>query len=393
LVAGQLTAAIPTKELMTMDAVFAGAGQLASRMITVAGVALLATSATAPATPVAEHQPVSAAKLRPSPPGRLAGPERPPAPRPAVVPAGPVGPVSELDDLGPLIPAVFTGDIPITVLDAYRRARDAANLARPGCRLPVELLAAIGKVETGHARGGQVDSRGDTVSPILGPALNGNGFAVVPDTDGGSLDGDRTWDRGVGPMQFIPSTWRRWAADGNGDRRADPHNVYDATLAAARYLCAANRDLGTPQGLDEAIRSYDHSASYRTLVLRWMATYTNGTIAVPDATGTPVQAFAAVPPINSTPPASGPPAPSTPLTPPVGVPTTPRGPTSAPPAPPTDPAAPATPPAAEPNGPVQRVVCGADGLVDGLVGGLLGGLLGPITGTPVLPLCPAPAER
>lgn len=47
-------------------------------------------------------------------------------------------------------------------------------------------------------------------------------------------------------MQFIPSTWSNggpdgtgWGADGNGDGKKDPHNVFDAALAAGGYLCAA----------------------------------------------------------------------------------------------------------------------------------------------------------
>ena len=42
----------------------------------------------------------------------------------------------------------------------------------------------------------------------------------------------------VGPLQFIPGTWRAWASDGNQDGRTDPQNLYDASLAAARKLCA-----------------------------------------------------------------------------------------------------------------------------------------------------------
>ena len=45
-------------------------------------------------------------------------------------------------------------------------------------------------------------------------------------------------DRAVGPMQFLPASWARYGADGNGDGVRDPHQLDDAALAAAAYLCA-----------------------------------------------------------------------------------------------------------------------------------------------------------
>ncbi|MFI7320979.1 lytic transglycosylase domain-containing protein [Streptomyces venezuelae] len=175
--------------------------------------------------------------------------------------------------------------IPSTVLTAYRRAEAALAAGDPGCRLPWQLLAAIGKVESGHARGGRVDADGTTRTPILGPVLNGSGFARIPDTDAGAYDGDTTYDRAVGPMQFIPSTWASWGADGNGDGRADPNNIHDAALAAGRYLCAGDRDLATKAGLDRAVLSYNHSTAYLHTVLAWLDFYRRGVHAVPDGRG------------------------------------------------------------------------------------------------------------
>ncbi|MHC3814372.1 lytic transglycosylase domain-containing protein [Streptomyces sp. DT9] len=175
--------------------------------------------------------------------------------------------------------------IPATVLDAYRKAETAMRRSDPGCGLPWQLLAAIGKVESGHAGGGRVDARGTTLSPILGPVLNGAGFANISDTDGGAYDGDRTFDRAVGPMQFIPSTWAHWKRDGNGDGRSDPGNVYDAALAAGAYLCAGSRDLTVRAGLDAAILSYNHSDTYLRTVLSWLEFYRKGTHPVADGEG------------------------------------------------------------------------------------------------------------
>ena len=97
--------------------------------------------------------------------------------------------------------------------------------------------------------------------PIRGPALDGNGVAAIPDTDGGSWDGDTVWDRAVGPMQFIPDTWSRWGVDADGDGRADPNQIDDAALAAGRYLCASG-EMRSVEGWRGAVFSYNHLDSY-----------------------------------------------------------------------------------------------------------------------------------
>ncbi|MEV8313081.1 lytic transglycosylase domain-containing protein [Streptomyces sp. NPDC059900] len=176
-------------------------------------------------------------------------------------------------------------EIPATVLDAYKKAADSMGTTKPGCNLPWELLAAIGQVESGQARGGRVDANGTTIAGILGPPLNGNGFAKITDTDNGVYDGDKTHDRAVGPMQFIPSTWETWAQDGNGDGKKDPNNIYDAALAAGHYLCASDRDLSVEADLHKAILSYNHSRDYLNLVLTWMDTFRRGAHEIPDGTG------------------------------------------------------------------------------------------------------------
>ncbi|WP_435255770.1 lytic transglycosylase domain-containing protein [Streptomyces althioticus] len=173
--------------------------------------------------------------------------------------------------------------IPATVLDAYKKAE--AALRGTGCNLPWQLLAAIGKVESGQARGGRVDADGTTVSPILGPQLDGNGFALIRDTDNGAYDGNRMYDQAVGPMQFIPSTWSWAGRDGNGDGRKDPNNIYDAALAAGHYLCRYDWDLSQPGDLRKAILSYNNSTDYLNTVLSWLEYYRKGTHEIPDGTG------------------------------------------------------------------------------------------------------------
>ncbi|MGW1438964.1 lytic transglycosylase domain-containing protein [Streptomyces griseus] len=176
--------------------------------------------------------------------------------------------------------------IPATVLAAYKQAEQTVATTGPGCRLPWQLLAAIGKVESGHARGGRVDANGTASPPILGPALNGQGFALIKDTDGGAYDSDAVHDRAVGPMQFIPSTWASWGQDANGDGRKDPNNIHDAALAAGRYLCANDRDLAIAADLDRAVLSYNRSNEYLRTVRSWFSYYQRGTHEIPDGTGT-----------------------------------------------------------------------------------------------------------
>ncbi|TDD74849.1 lytic transglycosylase domain-containing protein, partial [Actinomadura rubrisoli] len=41
----------------------------------------------------------------------------------------------------------------------------------------------------------------------------------------------------LGPMQFMPATWRSYGRDGDRDGRKDVHDPADAVPAAAAYLC------------------------------------------------------------------------------------------------------------------------------------------------------------
>ena len=186
---------------------------------------------------------------------------------------------------GPIGAGEAEAGIPATVLDAYKKAEASLRESKPGCNLPWQLLAAIGKVESGQARGGRVDASGTTYSPILGPKLDGNGFALISDTDNGAYDGDSGYDRAVGPMQFIPSTWAWAGRDGNGDGKKDPNNVYDAALAAGHYLCRFDHDMSVQAQMNASILSYNNSTAYLNTVLSWLEYYRKGTHEVPDGTG------------------------------------------------------------------------------------------------------------
>jgi hypothetical protein len=175
--------------------------------------------------------------------------------------------------------------IPGPSLQAYKKAEQILAAQLPGCHLTWPLLASIGRIESNHGNSGQVNTKGDTLDKILGPVLDGNGFAAIADTDRGSFDGNTQWDRAVGPMQFIPGTWKTYAADGNGDGVSNPHNIYDSATAAGKYLCAGGVDLSNAQMRYQAVFRYNHSDSYVSTVLIWADAYARGVTEIPPGLG------------------------------------------------------------------------------------------------------------
>jgi membrane-bound lytic murein transglycosylase B len=153
--------------------------------------------------------------------------------------------------------------IPPRALAAYASAAATLAVEQPDCQIGWSTLAGIGHIESGHASHGGVEllEDGYTDDPIRGPALDGGDFQAIGDSDNGRWDGDDQWDRAVGPLQFIPQTWATWGADGNGDGQADPNQIDDAALAAARYLCHSG-DLTTSQSWQDAIFTYNHDTAY-----------------------------------------------------------------------------------------------------------------------------------
>ena len=90
------------------------------------------------------------------------------------------------------------------------------------------ILAAVGEVESDHGRN-------------MGPSSAG----------------------AMGPMQFLPSTWRTSGVDGNGDGVANIMDPEDAIPAAAGYLQVG----GAPQDWYRALYSYNHADRYVKKVL------------------------------------------------------------------------------------------------------------------------------
>ena len=165
--------------------------------------------------------------------------------------------------------------IPAMALAAYRKAEQTMAVAAPGCGVSWNLLAGIGRIESSHANGGATDTSGTALRPIYGPVLDGSlpGNEVIVQ---GNTAGRPVYARAMGPMQFLPGTWSRFASDGDGDGKSDPQNVFDAALGTARYLCSGGLNLRNQAQVLTAILRYNNSMAYAQNVLGWAAAYATG---------------------------------------------------------------------------------------------------------------------
>ncbi len=192
-------------------------------------------------------------------------------------------------------------DVPEAALRAYRRAEKVMATADPDCDISWTFLAAIGRVESDHGRYGGAQLSSDAVSrpKIIGPRLDGAGpFAAIRDSEKGAMDGDKLWDRAVGQMQFLPTTWRSVARDGDGDGVRNPHDLDDSALSAAVYLCGAGGSLADVAGRARAAFRYNHSDYYVALVQSFETGFRTGAFVLPSpppppATEKPARAQAA----------------------------------------------------------------------------------------------------
>jgi hypothetical protein len=116
-------------------------------------------------------------------------------------------------------------------LDLYKQAATTC----PG--LSWTVLAAIGQVESDHGRN-------------TGPSSAG----------------------ALGPMQFMPATWKAYGVDGDNDGKADIMNPFDAIPGAAKYLCANGAGRGGKQ-LYTAVWHYNHADWYVQKVLNLAKAY------------------------------------------------------------------------------------------------------------------------
>nr|WP_218888441.1 lytic transglycosylase domain-containing protein [Saccharopolyspora hordei] len=248
-------------------------GLLAATVVGVGLVNVLGAPPAAPwAGPPVEREPEPA----PVQPGSTAPPLEEPLPQP-VLGVDPAQLEPGADPVRAWADEVATEvDVPARAIVSYVNADLAMRQHQPGCRISWATLAGIGRVESNHGRyaGRLLREDGRPSKPIVGVPLNGApGVREIPDTDRGLLDGDPVHDRAVGPMQFIPSTWRKWATDGNGDGIGDPQNLDDAAVAAARYLCVGGRDMTTGSGWWSGVLSYNNSVEYAQKVFALAESY------------------------------------------------------------------------------------------------------------------------
>lgn len=174
-------------------------------------------------------------------------------------------------------PASLAG-IPQVALEAYQSAGRASGV-------DWVYIAAIGKHESQHgsANGATLGANGVASPMIKTPPLNGSGFGgnttPMPYGGEGAIDG---WDHGIGPMQFLLSTWYGGAGkDGNLDGKKDPNNIWDAALATGLYL----RSLGAPGDMDKAIFGYNRSTAYVNEIKASAAAYRLAAKADPASSG------------------------------------------------------------------------------------------------------------
>ena len=232
----------------------------------------------------------SAAPTATNPPSIQIVPAQPIQQPATVSPKGQVAPAVPAFAHDTATPTVTIGGIPAVALAAYQRAAQLINQADPSCTMRWQLIGAIGRVESdnGQFGGNHLTAEGVAVPGIYGPALDGsNGVGLVRDTDGGRLDHDSTYDRAVGPMQFLPGTWAMLGVPSTADGQHGPQNIYDAALATAKYLCSGGGTMSNPSDVRSAVFRYNHSDAYVALVVGIARAYGAGSFST-----IPVAAYA-----------------------------------------------------------------------------------------------------
>lgn len=200
-------------------------------------------------------------------PGRATPTTAQPTATGPALPTPPARPADQLAEWAAKVAAAV--DAPAIAIQAYGFAQLALAQLDPQCRLSWTTLAGIGEVESRHgqADGAVLQPSGRSSPVVMGPVLDGrNGRPLVTDTDAGAFDGDSTYDRAVGPLHLMPSAWRAYAIDADGDAIVDPFDLDDAALTLGRLLCSGTEDLAVRSGWNTAIARYRDGNAYRRTV-------------------------------------------------------------------------------------------------------------------------------
>jgi membrane-bound lytic murein transglycosylase B len=87
------------------------------------------------------------------------------------------------------------------------------------------------------------------------------------DTQQDPLEIKGSWAGAFGLPQFVPSSYRKYGVDGNGDGAIDLNNRADALASMANYLKAFGWASDDPAAKKKAIYAYNHCDSYVQAVL------------------------------------------------------------------------------------------------------------------------------
>lgn len=148
-------------------------------------------------------------------------------------------------------PVVQDGQVGMPMVEGIADSTMALYVkAAQTCKMPWQILAAVGRVETNH---------GESDAPGVNDGQNSAGA--------------------MGPMQFMKATWDKYGLDANHDGKADVYDQTDAVYSAASYLCANGAN--TSSGIDNALYHYNHSNSYVQLVRQTAASYYDSSYRAP----------------------------------------------------------------------------------------------------------------
>jgi hypothetical protein len=131
----------------------------------------------------------------------------------------------------------------------------SAGVCRPDPAVPAGLpdgAQQFASLYPAAASRYRLGARGPAILASIHQTESGFGTNIGPSTAGA-----------IGQMQFLPSSWRIYGVDADGDGVRDPYDAADAIFAAARLLRAA----GAPTDWHGAIFAYNHSESYVQQIL------------------------------------------------------------------------------------------------------------------------------